>query len=284
MRSFKLARAVLRQLDKARFRVVIEEMRGNVAMSAVAVRGDRPLRTQARRQRGVLKAWGVALAAVVVLGVLQASIAVDAKAAAELDVATTHSPATVPTVKGSLPIGGKGQIRVLVRNVGDASTTFTDGTAGGITVVATLPAHLRATGVGGASVFGLQLYECAISTDGRTVTCQGPSFPGTPNRSPFALGPGQDACEAASAQVCPLVIEVQVEAGAQEGVVSAEIEACGGGAACAATSEPIPVHQPRPLGADYGAAPINGHPGAIQNAPAIPGPYAFWAGACDRSP
>jgi hypothetical protein len=33
----------------------------------------------------------------------------------------------------------------------------------------------------------------------------------------------------------------------------------------------------------YGAAPINGHPDAIQSAPAVPGQHAFWAGACDRS-
>jgi hypothetical protein len=32
----------------------------------------------------------------------------------------------------------------------------------------------------------------------------------------------------------------------------------------------------------YGAEKINGHPLALQPAPAIPGNYAFWAGACDR--
>jgi hypothetical protein len=36
-------------------------------------------------------------------------------------------------------------------------------------------------------------------------------------------------------------------------------------------------------GDEYGAAPINDHPDAIQDAPAIPGDHAFWAGACNRS-
>jgi hypothetical protein len=33
----------------------------------------------------------------------------------------------------------------------------------------------------------------------------------------------------------------------------------------------------------YGLETINGHPEALQSAPAIPGDHAFWAGACDRS-
>jgi hypothetical protein len=32
----------------------------------------------------------------------------------------------------------------------------------------------------------------------------------------------------------------------------------------------------------YGAEAINGHPDAVESAPAIPGDHAFWAGACDR--
>jgi len=33
----------------------------------------------------------------------------------------------------------------------------------------------------------------------------------------------------------------------------------------------------------YGAETINGHADAVEQAPAIPGDYAFWAGACDRA-
>jgi hypothetical protein len=33
----------------------------------------------------------------------------------------------------------------------------------------------------------------------------------------------------------------------------------------------------------YGAETINGHQDAVESAPAIPGNYAFWAGACDRA-
>ena len=37
------------------------------------------------------------------------------------------------------------------------------------------------------------------------------------------------------------------------------------------------------FGEDYGAAPINGHPDALQDVPALPGyENAFWAGSCDR--
>jgi hypothetical protein len=214
-------------------------------------------------------AFGVLLSMVGLALVVVAGLAGAASAAPAFEVSASDSPA-------SFPIGQDGEIRALVRNVGDV--TMPDGS---VTVTATLPPGLRATGVDAGRVFGSPVYGCSISPDGHVVTCTGPS-------TFYAAGipPGHDACTGTGFESvpCRFVIDVEVDDNAAAGSVTTEIQACGGGApSCMSASEQTGLHEPRPLAADYGAAAINGHPDAMQNAPAIPGNYAFWAGACDRS-
>jgi hypothetical protein len=85
------------------------------------------------------------------------------------------------------------------------------------------------------------------------------------------------------APACPIVIDVEIDPGAQEGAVVHHVEACGGGAAaCATDDDQTPVLIPTPFGAEFGIAPINGPDS--QTVPALPGEtHAYWAGTCDRA-
>ncbi len=202
-----------------------------------------------------------------------AALTQSASAAPIIDVETGEN-------QYSFEVGGTGQLRVLVRNSGDGSIPDGD-----LDVTATLPGSLHATTVqvgdpfGGFPTYSCTISDVAVAGDKRLVTCEGPNAFGS------GIAAGRDACLAqGAAAMCPIRINVAVDQSAPEGDVTTAVEACGVVVTpCGTETETTGIHVPKPLGTDYGAAPINGNPDAIQGVPAIPSDHAFWAGACDRS-
>jgi hypothetical protein len=232
----------------------------------LSMRFDSDLKTDARAGGRAAPTRACAATLVVVcalaVAVLGAFAPAQALAAPELEVGVEAPPQAFT--------GGTAEYELTVDNVGD------DPTSGPITVEATLPAELTATaasdGVGGA------IWDCSVAPDGRTVSCEWTGALGP-------IPPGSEACEPTPLAPCPITIDAEIASDAADGKVTAEFEACGGGApACAAAGHTMLVLQPRPFGARFGLVPINEHPEAIDAVPALPdADEAFWAGACERA-
>jgi hypothetical protein len=194
-----------------------------------------------------------------------AAVAQPAAAAPILAVDASHPTEMRP--------GGQGKLILSLGNAGDTSTS------GLVTITATLPDGLTATSAADTEpLLPFEFWNCSISGGGQTVTCTGP------NGFTTAIQPGKDACEGLSLPKCPIAVNVAVSADLDGEVVTAQVQACGGGtAACATNSDRIRVYEPGPYGSRYGIASINDHPFAVEDVPALPGEQnAFWAGACDR--
>ncbi|HEX2071524.1 MAG TPA: hypothetical protein VHF90_07755 [Thermoleophilaceae bacterium] len=188
---------------------------------------------------------------------LSASFANAAQAAPALDVTFERSPS-------GLVAGGDASYQIAVRNVGDGSVA-TDS----LTVTATLPPQLAAVSAGDDFEF-LDIYNCSVSVDRRTVTCTGPSF--------LSIPPNGEACAAELGAPCRIVIEAKADPDVAVGsMLVSEVEACGTGIGCDVATTTARVTT---FGEFFGIAPING-PGEPA-APALPTRTAFWAGTCDR--
>jgi hypothetical protein len=184
----------------------------------------------------------------------------DAQAAPALDVGASLSPHELS------PNGGPGKLTVSLVNSGDAPT------AGAVTITASLPAPVTASSAADTSGFGV--WNCSIAAGGHAVTCTGP------NLLPF-ISPGSDVCSPFLGSACPIEIAFDVPSNTPKGALVLGVEACGGGApTCGTVSTGLLI---RSFGDDFGIGPINGHPLAREDVPAIPGDHAFWAGACDRA-
>jgi uncharacterized repeat protein (TIGR01451 family) len=210
--------------------------------------------------------FAMAVAGIAVALAIAGGVAADAAVAAPaLAIDSSHQRDLEP--------GGEGRYTISLGNVGDTAT------AGTVTITDTLPAGVTALSAADAFSF----WACSIGSGGQTVTCTGPSgFGGFFT----TIAPGMDACEGTGFGLpkCPIVIDVEVAPDVDEGVVTNQVEACGGGTAtCASDSDRTRLYAPGAYGDRYGIASINDDPDAVEDVPALPGEgHAFWAGACDR--
>jgi len=199
--------------------------------------------------------------ATLALALLSLASAALAQAAPVLDVDIAHK-------RSVLPPSGSGEFRVSVVNSGD------EGTSDDVEVTVTLPAGLSATSASDGS--GFDFWDCSIAAGGASVSCEGP------NLAPELPPGGMDVCiYAGLSDPCPITIAVDVAPDAPRGPAQVLAEACGGDAVpeCSSASDDVTIGN---FGDQVGIAPINGHPDAgADQAPALPGNHAFWAGTCD---
>ena len=94
--------------------------------------------------------------------------------------------------------------------------------------------------IGAGDEFGGLLWTCSIDPDAHGASCTGPEFFG----APLPVGPGEEACQAIGFS-CRIRIDIALASDVVAATVSADLQACGGGAvSCAQRPEIAKVRQP----------------------------------------
>jgi hypothetical protein len=179
----------------------------------------------ARAPRGPGALLGVLIGAV---ALLSATVPASALAGPELQVDSTHYPATVPA-------GTYASYELVVKNKGDAASTDP------ITVELTVPAGLEVTSVSAPKLFDIvDSWTCSMP-DSQTASCTGPFA--EINAEPQ---PGEEACVSNffGFVTCRITVTVKADENAPAGTVTPAIKASGGTWAGFNGVDPIEIGPP----------------------------------------